>query len=497
MKRLHSILCVLICYVYVTEVVRTIIKDSLGRNILLKNTVKKPVGYVILLYPSRAMEWIHLRQMYASCLAQFGCEQMSTLIDDVLIAWRYHDNLTRTLYQPTRVFKQFSFLELLDEQHVCACVSSKRLAKFLDPRTIDERSSFARPTVHVRTVDVKIIHYKKLRDAVAMGLNHIPMKPTTSFAPCIATILDGFKQIMQILGLYNPNFPADIALAWLRNNYLDQLKQSSRINRFGFRSSDSDLMRDHIANDEIVWLGQHLFCAGLDKAANNVSFICIKHMRLMALERLSGPEFQPCREDLIWLLPLMILQFTALEATSLVPELKISYQALPYLMSTYKLHKNSHRWLTNAFHTVYSNIAHMLTITTMRVLESVKEWAQLKMISYARFLKVETSLFWLVNLSIEVALNLPNKVTDIFVADITRCFESIPLTGPDNLIDAVAFVIKLGYKQAKSNHPRATPLIWVCVNDAGEAVQAQWASSKPSYGESFSLTAERLIEIHS
>ena len=378
---------------------------------------------------------------------------------------------------------------------MCLCFIKELCAKFLDPRTLDERSSFAPPVVHVRTVDVKIIHHKKLKDAVAMGLNHIPMKPTTSFAPSIAAILDGFKQIVQILGLYNQNFPVDTALVWLCDTYLDQLKQSSRINRFGFRSSDSDLMRDHIANDEIEWLGQHLFCAGLDKAANNVSFICIKHMRLMALERLSRPEFQPCREDSIWLLPSMILQLTALEATSLVPELNISYQALPYLMSTYKLHKNLYRWLTNAFHTMYSNIAHMLTITTMRVLESVKEWAQLKRISYARFLKVETSLFWLVNSSIEVALNLPNQVTDIFVANITRCFESIPLTGPDNLIDAVAFVIKLGYKQAKSNHPRATPMIWVHVNDAGEAVQAQWASSKPFYGESFSLTAERIIEI--
>ena len=180
-----------------------------------------------------------------------------------------------------------------------------------------------------------------------------------------------------------------------------------------------------------------------------------------------------------------------------MPELNVSYQALPYLMSTYKLHKNSYRWLTNAFHTVYSNIANMLTITMMRVLEFVKEWVQMKRILYARFLKVETLLFWLVNSSIEVALNLPNQVTDIFVADITRCFESIPLTGPDNLIDAVAFVIKLGYKHAKSHHPRATPLIWVRFNNDGEAVHVQWATSKPSYGESFFLTAERLIDIHS
>ena len=88
-------------------------------------------------------------------------------------------------------------------------------------------------------------------------------------------------------------------------------------------------------------------------------------------------------------------------------------------MSTYILYKNKYHWLTNAFHTIYSNIAHLLTITTMEVLECVKEWATQKKTTYARFLKVNTSLFLLVNLSIEVALNLPTEIHDIFVADIT------------------------------------------------------------------------------
>ena len=95
-----------------------------------------------------------------------------------------------------------------------------------------------------------------------------------------------------------------------------------------------------------------------------------------------------------------------------------------------------------------------------------------------------------------MALNMPNKMNDLFVADITRCYESIPLTGPDNLLDAVAFVIKTGYKHVKAGHPRSTPVIWIRVNDEGQAAHAQWASSRPAYGECFSLSAERLIEIH-
>ena len=96
-----------------------------------------------------------------------------------------------------------------------------------------------------------------------------------------------------------------------------------------------------------------------------------------------------------------------------------------------------------------------------------------------------------------MALNLPSQINDIYVADITRCYETIPLTGPDNLIDAIAYVIKLGFKQAKSHHPRAIPMIWVRVNSEGQAVNAQWAISKLAYGECFAFSADRLIEIHS
>ena len=329
-----------------------------------------------------------------------------------------------------------------------------------------------------------------------MGLNHIPMRPTTSFASCIATILDEFIQVAQIFKLDDLDFPMDSALTWLRDVCLERLKASSRNNQFGFRSSEIDLMHDEVANNKLNWLLQHLYCSGLDKAGNNPSFVCIKHIRLMALERLSGPDYLPCKEESLWMLSSTILDLTSQEILCLVPELQISYQTLPYLMSTYKLHKNKYYWLTNAFHTIYSNVAHLLTIANMKVLESVKEWVQLKQTLYSQFLKVEMSMVWLINSSVKMALNLPDKINDLFVADITRCYESILLIGPNNLLDAVAFVIKIGYKHVKSLHPRSISLIWIRVDSNGQVAHAQWASSRPTYGECFSLSTERFIKIH-
>lgn len=125
------------------------------------------------------------------------------------------------------------------------------------------------------------------------------------------------------------------------------------------------------------------------------------------------------------------------------------FNKLPFLMATFKQHKLKYRWLTNAFQTIYSNIASLLTVATMEVLEMIRVWAQKTVAGYRAFLKTDTSIFWMIDSVLQVTLKLPHAIHDIFVADITKCFESIPLSGPDNLLDAVTFMIKIGYREAR------------------------------------------------
>jgi hypothetical protein len=192
--------------------------------------------------------------------------------------------------------------------------------------------------------------------------------------------------------------------------------------------------------NEIEWLLQHLYCSGLDKATNNACFICIKHIRLQALERLSGSDFAPCKANLLWSLPSAILDQVLEELKEILPESPPPYQALPYLMATYKQHRAKYCWLTNAYCTIFSNIALLLTICSKLVLESFKGWAHSKVKSYKTFLQVDTSLYWIIDSIIDKTLNLPAAMSDIFVADISRCYETIPLEGPDNLLDAITYI---------------------------------------------------------
>lgn len=123
----------------------------------------------------------------------------------------------------------------------------------------------------------------------------------------------------------------------------------------------------------------------------------------MALERLGSSDFHPCKDDNTWLLPSHMVEKIQTDLSNILPELKTSHQSLPYLMATYKHHKNKYRWITNAFQTIFSGIAHLITLTNMLVLKSVKEWAACKARGYCNFLRVHTSMFWIVNSATEVA----------------------------------------------------------------------------------------------
>ena len=115
---------------------RIMTRDQLGRVSIQKYNERKPIGFIILTYPSRALEWICLRRVFSDCLIKFDLEYMVPAIADVMFAWKYHDKLSSSFYRPSEVFKKISFVHLLDETVNCACLHAKRLSRFLDEKTL-------------------------------------------------------------------------------------------------------------------------------------------------------------------------------------------------------------------------------------------------------------------------------------------------------------------------------------------------------------------------
>lgn len=474
---------------------RVVLPDSYGRQTLRRTNARKPIGYIRIFYHNRALEWVNIRRLFADLFCFFNFSHLCPLIEEITFAWMYADPLASVLYQPAMVFKKFSFIQLLDPTSSCLCTSAKRLIRFCDPQTCHELSSHAPSGLHVRTMDLTIIQHKELRHAIAQGLNHIPLQPT-HIAKAVAAIMQAYAQLTQILNLESLQFPVVEAQQKLHATCLSILKAAARSNKHGFRVSTQSLFDIPAVKNESQWILQHLFCVGLDKASNNACFLCIRHIRLMAVERLNGMDFAPCTRSLIWLLPTAILDQVSNDLKLILPEFPPPYQSLPYLMATYKQHKGKYRWLTNAFRTVFSNIALVLTITSKLLLQAVKTWAGSKKQSYKSFLRVDTSIFWLIDSIIDTTLNLPDQIHDIFVADICRCYEMIPLQGPDKLHTAIAYVTRIAYRHAASAHPKSVTSIWVRSTNDGTPAAARWATTHPQYGNWVEIPEARLLQLH-
>ena len=65
---------------------------------------------------------------------------------------------------------------------------------------------------------------------------------------------------------------------------------------------------------------------------------------------------------------------------------------------------------------------------------------------------------------------------DIYVADISHCYETIPLSGIDNLLQAISFIVTIAYKQASLLHSRAQTNLWVHLAPNGSPAFAKWAT---------------------
>lgn len=209
-------------HVFTDNVDRIISTDSYGRRSMQRINTRERTGFISIDYTSRALEWINMQKLFQELLIFFHFSHMCSLVENITFAWSYDRNLASVLYKPAAVFKQFSFVHLLSKDDACPCTSSARLRGFCDPLTITETSSFCKPAVHVRTMDINIIQHKLLRSAISQGLNHIPLQPTT-IAKAVVSIMHAFEQLVLILHLGQLRFPIDAARLHLHRTCLNIL----------------------------------------------------------------------------------------------------------------------------------------------------------------------------------------------------------------------------------------------------------------------------------
>jgi hypothetical protein len=172
-------------------------------------------------------------------------------------------------------------------------------------------------------MDIGIIRDITLRNNFKHGLNHIPLRQTL-LSEVMDTVLDAWVQVCLILQID----PSD-QVSWVRNETWIILKEKASRNCEGFKHSQPSWKKLHSAIDELQWIQQNLFNAGLDKASSNASFICINHIKAQALLRLQGKDFAPCRQDGSWLDPMQKTEELFDEICTLLPRNSSSNGSTP------------------------------------------------------------------------------------------------------------------------------------------------------------------------
>jgi hypothetical protein len=428
-------------------------------------------------YCNRGLEWIHPTSLLrdAVTLVTGGVDMF-----DCKLSYSTTPSVSDMLYKPRAVFTDFSVTALLASGNdLCSC---QQFGNILDPRTAAEFRLPGDNCLHARTIKVReVLRNKWLRDTVNAGLNHVPLQPTVY--PPIREALSGVWNQFEEFLVHRSGLMPDYAL-WqsARRTFFaaayERFQTGLHTNHGGHKSLTPVVWEMNAVKREIDNLLEVLYVSGVDKAATTVMFRCIKHERLQALKRLSGTDFIPCMDGSQFAPPDNVLQSVLSEWTTLVPEAPVVEERFPYIFSLYKEHKGTHRWLTNGHGCVFSPAATLLQKCTELALKAMEEHAG----NRARFLRgfhhTRTSVFPPVRSMYDVLLNLPETIHTIYCADITKCYEAIPVDdSPNSLQTVVRWLFKTTFAHIRTTSG-TVPVMWVKWDrTAGIPLTVRWGSA--------------------
>ena len=87
-----------------------------------------------------------------------------------------------------------------------------------------------------------------------------------------------------------------------------------------------------------------------------------------------------------------------------------SKESLPYIMGTYKIHKNSFRWLTNAHDCLFSPITNFITSALQIIFLVLKDFTDKLQSKLSTFSQVKTNALWLIESQYDFLVNLPDNI---------------------------------------------------------------------------------------
>lgn len=449
-------------------------------------------------YSSRQLQRASPMAMLKEAIVAQLADDISAALPQFQIAWSYDPQLKPQVMNARAALGRPTSLEqLIGELATGACSCREYHDCYKVPITdsvVQQYAPAAAGTYHIRTMDPGFIRSAALRELLAKGLNHIPLAATDT-TTTIDTNVALAEQFMQ--RVVHPTATAlgyTVGPSWYdtaRRSAHDWTVHQLSMGQGG--QEETAEMTDSIRRDIAELQGTVLICE-VDKAANTCCFMCPKYAQLLVLLRLEGSsDFERVGLDAAGITSALQQQLGAIDSklVGVVQEGR-----LPIMRVAYKAHKKSYRYLTNAAGSLLSPLNSIAQSITSKVREgSMGALATLNS-EVTRFTGAHTQSYIVVENAQQVVLNTPDRITSDCCADITKCFENIPIDVQEqhNLQEAMKRQVQQAFQHQAAVRGREQLLV---ITKLQAPYNAEWqhVSSGSRAQDRVYLTQEKALGI--
>lgn len=422
---------------------RQVIKDSNGfqRVIRSESDISKirriPVRYV-----SRIMNSLPPAKMFSDILVAQLPEPVHTILPEISFVWKHESEMKPYVLNARAITDAWS-----RQQVSCPCAAYPDKFKNVDHEG-------AR---HLCTYDLSAIRDPGLSQLLSKGLNHIPLQPWDEQAAENAlyeAAAAGLDIIQTISNIFSSQDEATLQ-AVLKQSVHDwvqhQLSKSTAI-------PDTAEFTPQL-QQSLSLLRQTVWLCEVDKAPNNLCLLCpVVAMTLIETRLRSGSDFVhlPLTSTSTMLLQQMQQSLNDTDSC-LVPLLDTS-APLPLLRVTYKSHKQPAGWrfITNAASSALESINEVAASICALLLDELTLQCQVLSNDIKTWYNLDTHPCTMVINAQQVSINMPSKISMDFTADITKCFEAIPIQQgiPYSILDVLHSLVNKLFQRHHSSDPR-------------------------------------------
>eukprot|EP00775_Hariotina_reticulata_P015211 gene15211-biopygen2345 len=346
-------------------------------------------------------------------------------------------------------------------------------------------------TLHLCTMDLGVLQDPELAALLAKGLNHIPVEPCDRDA-AVTALMGGAAMPAALMLRGNGWWPDETV-----DSMIPKLQQSVD-NWVDHQLQGRDLPQHQELHPDLLSRLQNArqrfwFCE-VDKAASSLCILCPALAATLLQQRLAtGTDFSAvmyATEDPVQLvmrhLKSKLDQVAEGVGLSLIPA--ASGQArlrLPLLRLTYKSHKVPAAWrfITTACGTVLDRLNDTVAAICKLLLEAMAADADSRASQLFSWYGVAANAYTVVDGAQQVVINLPQLIRADFTADVTKCFENIPIdvSDPTGVPAVLTKITSLAFAVHKQRAGVTDPRLAVSTA-VGTAAKVQWVN-RPGHSQ--------------